>query len=58
MKDEEEFTVNQRGYTARCNMAFQTDEHMQRHMFNHIAEDNLIIQNAWNLRCTEGSGKK
>lgn len=53
MKVEQEFTVNQIGYTARCNRAFQTDEHMQRHMFNHIFEDNLIIQNASNLSCTE-----
>lgn len=44
MKDEQEFTVKQIGYTARCNMAFQTDEHMQRHIFNNIFEDNLISE--------------
>lgn len=63
MKNEQEFIVNHIGHMG-CNRALcesawlQTDEHMQRHMFNHIFEDNPIIQNALDLSYRKGSNKK
>lgn len=40
MKDEQKFTVSHIGYRVGWHRAFQTDEQVQRHMFNHILEDN------------------
>lgn len=45
MKDEQKFTVIHIRHRMGWHRAVQTDEHMQRHVFNHIFEDNEIIQN-------------
>lgn len=58
MKDEQKITVIHIRHRMGWHRAVQTDEHMQRHVFNHIFEDNEIIQNDQNFSCMEGRGEK
>lgn len=58
MKDEQKFTVSHIGCRVGWHWAVQTYEHGQRHMFNHVFEDNEIIQNDQNFSWMEGRSEK